>query len=195
MAAEGQGPGKGQGQQPPGEPATAEPVVQDPVLEDPPIVLPYAGAADEGVVESVPEHDPAAGDAVDFLRHEHGKLEAVVEEVLEQLDNHGLDAARMRWGGVVREALEHAVAEERVIWGALPPDALSGVREQQARLLADLRDQDALNPDVDAARIRGTVQLVREHARGVSDVVLPALAQLPAPRRMALADDLRQVMG
>jgi hypothetical protein len=165
------------------------------VLEDPPIVLPYAGAEDEGVVESVPEHDPAAGDAVDFLRHEHSKLEAVLEEILAQLDAQGLDAARMRWGGVVRETLEHAVAEERVVWAALPPGAVAGVRDQQAKLLAELRDQDALNPDVDASRMRATVELVREHARQVADVVLPGLAQLPAARRMALGDDLRQVMG
>jgi hemerythrin superfamily protein len=173
---------------------TDDPII-DPVLEDPPVGPPYGGAADEGVVSSVGEHDPEALDAVAFVQAEHRKLEAVLDEVLEQLASDGMDAVRARWGGIVRETLEHAVAEERVVWEAVPAESLASVREQQHALVQVLQDQDALNPEVDADQLHRAVALVREHTQAVEAVVVPALQQLPAARLMALGEDLRQVMG
>jgi hypothetical protein len=156
---------------PEGTGTPADDIVLDPILEDPPVGPPYGGAADSGVVSSVGEYAPEALDAMAFLQAEHRKLESVLDEVAEQLEQEGLDAVRLRWGGVVRETLEHAVAEERV------------------------GEQDSVNPEVDADQLRQTIDLVREHTRRVEAVVLPALQQLPPARLMALGEDLRQVMG
>ncbi|MCW2586967.1 MAG: hypothetical protein JWN55_2483 [Frankiales bacterium] len=180
---------------PEGTGTPADDIVLDPILEDPPVGPPYGGAADSGVVSSVGEYAPEALDAMAFLQAEHRKLESVLDEVAEQLEQEGLDAVRLRWGGVVRETLEHAVAEERVAWEAVPPEELNSVRDQQHRLVEVLGEQDSVNPEVDADQLRQTIDLVREHTRRVEAVVLPALQQLPPARLMALGEDLRQVMG
>lgn len=160
-----------------------------------PMLPPYAGAADEGVVSSVPEHDPSAGDVVDVLRDEHDKLGALLAELREQLAAEGPDAVRPRWGGFVREALEHAVAEERVVWEVLSESARRALQEHQQRLRVLLTDQDSLHPDVTPDRVDASGALLQAHARQVTELVLPELSALDAAQRMALGEDFRQVMG
>jgi hypothetical protein len=169
--------------------------IADPVVEDPPIGPPYAGAADTGVVSSVGEHHPQALDAVAFLESEHRKLLTVLDEVLDQLGREGVEAVRVRWGGVVREALEHAAAEERVVWEVLSPEIAASARQQQQLLRQRLEEQDAFNPDVTADQVMATVDVIKGHVSATDDLVLPDLRRLSPARLMALGEDLRQVMG
>ncbi|MDP9496837.1 MAG: ATP-binding cassette domain-containing protein [Actinomycetota bacterium] len=161
-----------------------------------PVVPEYAGVADRGVVSSVGEHDPAAGDVVDVLRAEHRKLEGVFGEVLQALDAGDRDAVRLRWGGVVREVLEHERAEERVVLPLVQDAAaLDRLRAGQGPLVARLQEQDELTSEAGPDQVRETVDLARQHLLVVDEVVLPVLERLPAPERMRLGEDLRQVMG
>ena len=183
---------------PAGDAAPGAPVDTAPVApgDTAPVVPEYAGAADRGVVSSVGEHDPAAGDVVDVLRAEHRKLEGVFGEVLQALEAGDRDAVRLRWGGVVREVLEHERAEERVVLPLVQDvAALDRLRAGQGPLVARLQEQDELTSEAAPEQVRETVELARQHLRAVDEVVLPVLEQLPAPERMRLGEDLRQVMG
>ena len=165
-----------------------------------PVGLPeYAGSADTGVVESVGEHAPQAGDIVDALSSEHRKLLRVLEEMRELAEADDRDALRLRWGGVVREVLEHEVAEARV---ALPaaesvsgPGAAEDVRLRSEELVARLREQDEFTSGASPEQVCAAAQAVGDHLRRVDEAVVPLLAQLPPDERMRLGEDLRQVMG
>lgn len=158
----------------------------------------YAGSADRGVVSSVGEHDPEAGDIVDVISQEHAKLLRLLDEAQAGADD--LEALRLRWGGIVRELLEHEVAEAHV---ALPAaervdgiGAAAELRRRSDEVVALLREQDAFTADDAAlAHVQQTAEAVREHLRTVDDVLLPVLSRLPADDRARLGEDLRQVMG
>jgi hypothetical protein len=179
----------------------------DPSLDMPPVPE-YAGSADSGVVSSVDEHAGAAGDIVDALGAEHGKLRGVFDEVLELVRVGNADALRLRWGGVARELAEHAAAEGRVVLPAAQEaagagtgagagsDALEEVGRAQQELLSLLGEHDAFTADgVTPEQVGDVVERVAAHLRQVDAVVLPLLAQLPAAERMRLGEDLRQVKG
>jgi hemerythrin superfamily protein len=182
--------------QPPGADAGAD---LDPALEVPALTPEYGGSADTGVVSSVGEHHPAAGDVVDVVLSEHRKLEGVFEELLRLADDGDLDALRARWGGVVRELLEHEAAERRVVLPAAErvagPGAAVEVGTRQQELMDRLSPYDELNTGVAADEVRACIAAVTEHLRTVDDVVVPLLQQLPADERMRLGEDLRQVTG
>jgi hemerythrin superfamily protein len=160
----------------------------------------YAGSADRGVVSSVGEHDRAAGDVVDAISHEHTKLQRLLDEMQALSERGEVEALRLRWGGVVRELLEHEVAEARV---ALPAaervdgvGAAAELRRRSDEVVALLRQHDAFTPDdVAISYVQQTTDAVREHLRTVDDVLLPVLSRLPADERARLGEDLRQVMG
>ena len=178
---------------PPDDAGTADgPETPDPL----PVVGPeYAGSADAGVVSSVGEHDPAAGDVVDVILAEHRKLTGVFSELL-GLD---VDALRLRWGGVVRELLEHEAAERHVVLPAAERVGGAGIAAEvgarQQELMDRLAPYDRLNAEVSAEEVRACVDAAEEHLRSVDDVVVPLLRQLPADERMRLGEDLRQVTG
>ena len=159
----------------------------------------YGGSPDRGVVSSAEPSSGAAGDAVQVLEAERAKLERLFGELLELLDRGDLETARLRMGGIVREALEHEAAKKRVVY----PAALTGpgredVEKEQERqdvLMRWLADFDALNPEVDVDAARETVDLARRHLAGEAEVLLPRLAALPADELATLGEDLRQVMG
>ena len=172
----------------------------DPMQEGPDVGPEYGGSADPGVVSSVAEHAPAAGDVVDALRAEHGKLQAVFEEMLALVRAGDEQGLRIRWGGVVRELLEHEVAEQRVVLPAAEQvegvDAVEQIRRRQQQVVDRLRDHDTLTPDdVSPHAIEEAIGLASAHLRAVDDVVVPLLERLPADERMRLGEDLRQVMG
>src|ERR671938_1223332 len=75
----------------------------------------FGGSADEGIVASVPEHDPMAGDAAGVLHAELGKLYDLFGDLVALLDSGELDQVGQRFYGVVRETLEFEAALERVV--------------------------------------------------------------------------------
>src|SRR5919205_3878823 len=75
----------------------------------------FGGSADEGIVASVPEHDPMAGDAAGVLHAELGKLYDLYGDLVALLDNGELDQVGQRFYGVVRETLEFEAALQRVV--------------------------------------------------------------------------------
>src|SRR5919199_156559 len=75
----------------------------------------FGGSADEGIVSSVPEHDPMAGDAAGLLRAELGKLYDLFGDLVALLDNGELEEVGQRVFGVVRETLEFEAALQRVV--------------------------------------------------------------------------------
>jgi hypothetical protein len=169
-------------------------------LEQPAVGPAYGGTGDPGVVSSVGEHAPATGDVVDALAAEHRKLQAVFDDIARLLRTDERHALTLRWGGVVRELLEHEVAEERVVLPAAEKVAGAGaveeVRRRSRELLARLRDHDSFTPDdVSAQDVGSVLELAAEHLRTVDAVVLPLLEQLPSDERVRLGEDFRQVMG
>ncbi len=160
----------------------------------------YGGSADTGVVSSVGEHDPAAGDVVNALIAEHAKLQRLLDEVQSLSERGDVQTLRLRWGGIVRELLEHEVAQATV---ALPAaervegiGAAAELRRRSDEVVALLREHDAFTPDdVALDHVTQTAEAVREHLRTMDDVLLPLLAALPADDRARLGEDLRQVMG
>ncbi len=172
----------------------------DAMDERPDVGPEYGGSADRGVVSSVGEHDAAAGDLVDALTAEHAKLHRLLDEAQALSDRGELEALRLRWGGIVRELLEHEVAEARV---ALPAaervegiGAAAEIRRRSEEVVALLREHDAFTPDdVALDHLTQTAEAVREHLRTVEAVLLPVLSRVPADERARLGEDLRQVMG
>jgi hypothetical protein len=160
----------------------------------------YGGSADTGVVSSVGHNDPAAGDVVDALTAEHAKLQRLLDEVQSLAGRGDVESLRLRWGGIVRELLEHEVAQATV---ALPTaERVEGIgsaaelRRRSEEIIALLREHDALTADnVALDHVTQTVEAVREHLKTMDDVLLPLLARLPADNRARLGEDLRQVMG
>ncbi|HZB48081.1 MAG TPA: hemerythrin domain-containing protein [Mycobacteriales bacterium] len=171
----------------------------DPTAEPPDVGPDYAGAADAGVVSSVGEHDAAAGDIVEVVLAEHRKIERVFAELTLLVEADDVDGLRLRWGGVVREILEHEAAERRVVLAAVEQGDGAGpardVRRQQQELMDRLGRYDALNPDVSAEDVRTAMDATRAYLRTVDQVVVPLLERLPAEERMRLGEDLRQVKG
>ncbi len=180
----------------PGPDADPDP---EPALDVSAVIPEYGGSADVGVVSSVGEHDPAAGDVVDVVRSEHRKLEGVFEELLRLADDGELDGLRVRWGGVVRELLEHEAAQHRVVLPAVEQvagtGAVSEVRTRQQELMDRLLPYDELNAEVAPDEVRACIEAATAHLRTVDDVVVPLLQRLPADERMRLGEDLRQVTG
>src|ERR687884_1453867 len=103
-----------------------EPVPQlDPALDPEAggVAPPFGGSADEGIVSSVPEHDPMAGDAAGVLTAELGKLYDLFGDLVALLDAGELDQVAQRFYGVVRETLEFQAATERVVVPEVPDAA------------------------------------------------------------------------
>jgi hemerythrin superfamily protein len=172
----------------------------DPSLDTPAVGPEYAGTPDAGVVSSVGEHARAAGDVVDVLRAEHAKLHGVFDEVLALVRTDDSSALRLRWGGIVRELLEHETAEQRVALPAAAQVAGDGrieqVRRRSQEVIDRLRRHDTLTPEqVTPQEVSEAVDLVVQHLRVVEATILPLLAELPADHRMRLGEDLRQVSG
>ncbi len=169
-------------------------------MDGPDVGPEYAGSADRGVVSSVGEHDPEAGDIVDVISQEHAKLLRLLDEAQALAGRGEVETLQLRWGGIVRELLEHEVAEARV---ALPAaervdgmGAAAELRRRSDEVVALLREHDAFTPDSAAvAQVGQTTEAVREHLRTVDEVLLPVLSRLPADDRARLGEDLRQVMG
>lgn len=155
----------------------------------------YGGTADAGVASSVGADDPAAGEIAGALDSEHRKIERVLGELTGSSD---AETARLRWGGVVREILEHEMAERRVVLPAveqLAPDQVADLRRDQNRLIDELGRYDALNADASPEQIRSAADLVLAHLRTMDEVLGPLLERLPADERTRLGEDLRQVKG
>lgn len=172
----------------------------DPALDTPAIGPEYAGSADPGVVSSVGEHADAAGDVVEAVRAEHAKLQSVFEDMLAVARGDDRQALRLRWGGVVRELLEHETAQGRVVLPAAERvqgiGAVAEVRRRQDELIGKLGHHDALTADdISPQQVEDVIELAAEHLRVVDTVVVPLLESLPADERMRLGEDLRQVMG
>src|SRR3954467_9337328 len=108
----------------------------------------FGGSADVGVVSSVPEHDPMAGDAAGLMRAELGKLDSLYGALVALLDAGRLDEVGERFYGVVRETLEFQAALVRVVVPEVPdaagelPDAAT-----PAALVQRLQAYDELNSD------------------------------------------------
>ena len=184
LPADDEAPPRRTGDSPPVAPGDAAPVVPE-----------YAGVPDTGVVSSVGEHAAAAGDVVDVVTGEHAKLEGVFREVLELVEAEDRAALRVRWGGVVRELLEHERAQERVVLPAVDASVAEQVRARSGELVARLQEQDALNSDAPPEQVRETIELARAHLQAVDEAVVPLLRELPAAERMRLGEDVRQVVG
>src|SRR5919202_3156310 len=146
-----------------------EPVPQlDPALDPEAggVAPEFGGSADEGVVSSVPEHDPMAGDAGGLLQAELRKLYDLFGELVALLDNGELEQVGQRFYGVVRETLEFEAALQRVVVPEVadaagrPPEGA-----QPAALVERLQAYDELNSDRSPDVVRGlaveTVQEVR----------------------------------
>ncbi len=156
----------------------------------------FGGSADGGVVASVPEHDPMAGDAAGLLRAELGKLNGLFGELVALLDAGELDEVDQRFFGVVRETLEFQAALGRVVVPEVPDAA--GQLPDGARpgaLVERLQAYDELNSDRSPDVLRGlaveTVEALRQQERAL----LAAVEGLDADLRDRLGEDLRQVMG
>lgn len=166
----------------------------------PPFDEQYAGSADSGVVGSVGESAPAAGDVVQVLRAEHTKLQHVLDEMARLARGEDREALRLRWGGVARELVEHETAQSRVVLpaaeNAVGADAVADVRRGQQQLLDRLQEHDAFTADdVGPQEISSVIDLASEQLRLVDAVLLPVLQQLPRDERERLGEDMRQVMG
>ena len=156
----------------------------------------FGGTADTGVVDSVPEHDPMAGDAASVVRAELGKLYGLYGDMVALLDTGDLDQVDQRFFGVVRETLEFEAALGRVVVpevddaaGRLPDAAAPGA------LVERLQAYDELNSDRSPDVLRGLAVGTVEQLRAQEQVLLPAVRALPADARDRLGEDLRQVMG
>jgi hypothetical protein len=156
----------------------------------------FGGSADEGVVSSVGEHDPMAGDAAGVLGAELGKLYDLFGDLVALLDNGELDQVGQRLYGVVRETLEFEAALQRVVVpevadaaGRLPDGA------QPAALVQRLQAYDELNSDRSPDVVRGLAVETVEDLRAQERVLLPAVQGLAVDVRDRLGEDLRQVMG
>ncbi|MDP9417963.1 MAG: hemerythrin domain-containing protein [Actinomycetota bacterium] len=156
----------------------------------------YGGSADTGVQQSVGRGSDAAGDVVQLVQHEHRKLDSLFGEVLDELAAGDLETVRLRWGGIVREALEFEAAERHVIYPEVRGDeAVAAEARRENDVIEALSDFDALNPEIDPERVRQVIDLARAHFAAEEAEVLPRLAVLPADRLLALGEDMRQVMG
>jgi hypothetical protein len=169
---------------------------------DPEVGPAYAGAADHGVVSSVGPDDPAAGEVVEAVDSEHRKIDRVLAEMLLLADAGDTGALRLRWGGVVREILEHEAAERRVVLPAAEgvadgdaTTALADLRRDQEALLERLARHDELNTDVSPDEVRSAVRDIRGYLGRVDELVRPLLERLPEEQRAQLGEDLRQVKG
>jgi hypothetical protein len=158
----------------------------------------YSASPDAGGVSSG-QTAPAAGDVVELLAAEHRTLHQVFEEVLDLVRGGDEHAVRLRWGGVVRELLEHEVAEERV---ALPAAAdltdgavVEEIRRRSQALRERLRDHAAFTDEVAPDDVAAVIALATEHMRTVDTVVVPLLQVLAPDERRRLGAELRQVMG
>ena len=156
----------------------------------------FGGSADGGVVASVPEHDPMAGDAAGVLGTELRKLYGLFGDLVALLDAGELDQVGRRFYGVVRETLELQAALERVVVpevtdaaGRLPDDARPGA------LVERLQAYDELNSERSPEVLRGVAVGTVESLRAQERALLPALQALAVDVRDRLGEDLRQVMG
>ena len=156
----------------------------------------FGGSADVGVVASVPEHDPMAGDAAGLLHAELNKLYDLFGDLVALLDNGELDQVGQRFYGVVRETLEFEAALERVVVpevadaaGQLPDGA------RPAALVERLQAYDELNSDRSPDVLRGLAVETVQELRAQEQVLLPAVQALDVDVRDRLGEDLRQVMG
>ena len=156
----------------------------------------FGGSADTGVVDSVPERDPMAGDAASLVRAELGKLYDLYGDMVALLDAGDLEQVDQRFFGVVRETLEFEAAVERVVVpevgdavGQLPDDA------RPAALVERLQAYDELNSDRSPDVLRGLAVETVEELRAQEQVLLPAVQALDVGVRDRLGEDLRQVMG
>ena len=107
----------------------------------------YAGSADEGVVSSVPEHDPMAGDAEGVVRAELAKLFDLYGDIVALLDNGELDEVGQRWFG--RHPRDAGVpgGADRVVVPEVP-DAAGRCRSRPAAVMVErLPAFDELNAD------------------------------------------------
>jgi hypothetical protein len=156
----------------------------------------FGGSADTGVVESVPEHDPMAGDAARLVRAEFGKLDSLFGDLVALLDASRLDEVDQRFYGVVRETLEFEAALGRVVVPEVP-DAAGQVPDgaRPAALVERLQAYDELNSDRSPDVLRGTAVETVEALRAQQRILLPAVEALDAELRDRLGEDLRQVMG
>ncbi len=155
----------------------------------------FAGSADSGVVDSVGEHHPMAGDAADLLQAELGKLHGLYGDVVALVDAGRLEEFGERWFGVVRETLEFEAALGRVVVPEVPDAAAELGDAAPPALVERLRAYDEMNSDRSPDVLRGaaaeTVQALRDQER----VLLPAVQRLAVDVRDRLGEDLRQVMG
>jgi hypothetical protein len=156
----------------------------------------FAGSADTGIVDSVGEHSPMAGDAASFVRAELGKLYGLYGDVVALLDAGELDELGQRWFGVVRETLEFEAALDRVLLPELPgaADELTG-RARPAALVEQLQAYDEMNSDRSPDVLRGVAVETVEALRAQEQALLPAVERLAVDVRDRLGEDLRQVMG
>jgi hypothetical protein len=156
----------------------------------------FGGSADTGIVDSVPEHDPMAGDAAGVLRAELGKLYDLLGDLVALLDNGELGEVDQRFFGVVRETLEFQAALGRVVVPEVPdaagrlPDAAS-----PGALVERLQAYDELNSDRSPDVLRGVAVETVEALRVQERELLPAVEALDADLGARLGEDLRQVMG
>ncbi|MDP9432695.1 MAG: hypothetical protein M3P91_08310 [Actinomycetota bacterium] len=156
----------------------------------------YGGAPDKGVVSSVGEGSPAAGDVVQATTSEHRKIEAAFGELLVAIEANDQQFLRARWGGVVREVLEELAAEQRVLLPAARQAGAGADLEQRLLALrARLEPYDALNAEAPGDEIRVTMREAIAYLRHVNSTLLPVLSGLPEPERQRLGEDLRQVKG
>jgi hypothetical protein len=171
----------------------------DPALDpdgDAGVAPEYAGSADEGVVSSVPEHDPMAGDAEGVVRAELEKLFDLYGDIVALLDNGRLDEVERRWFGVIRETLEFEAALGRVVVPEVPQavDALPE-RARPSALVQRLTAFDELNADLSPDAVRSTATDTVQDLEAQRRELLPAVAALAGDVRDRLGEDLRQVMG
>jgi hypothetical protein len=156
----------------------------------------FGGSADAGVVSSVPEHDPMAGDSAGLIRAELGKLYDLYGELVALLDAGDLEQVGQRLYGVVRETLEFQAALERVVVPEVP-DAAGQLPDgaTPAALVERLQAYDELNSDRSPDELRGLATGTVEALRAQEQVLLPAVQALAADVRDRQGEDLRQVMG
>jgi hypothetical protein len=160
-------------------------------------VLPeFAGSADSGVVESVGEYHPMAGDAASLVRAELGKLYDLYGDLVGLLDAGQLDQVGERWFGVVRETLEFEAALGRVVVPEVgrAADALPD-RARPAALVQRLQAYDEMNSDRSPDVLRGVATETVEALQAQERQLLPAVEALADDVRDRLGEDLRQVMG
>jgi hypothetical protein len=156
----------------------------------------FGGSADGGVVASVPEHDPMAGDAGRLLGAEFAKLYGLFGDIVALLDAGELDQVGQRFFGVVRETLEFEAALERVVVPEVGEAAAELPDEARPTALVQrLQAYDELNSDRSPDALRGLAVGTVEALRPQEQVLLPAVQALDADLRDRLGEDLRQVMG